>query len=67
MEETSINSAGLTVIENTPRCSPCPFNEYQNIAGGKNCIPCPENHITFEEGRKSKDECIGEYINSIVL
>ena len=67
MVETSINSAGLTVIENIPHCSPCPLNTYQNIAGGESCIPCPENHITFSRGTKSKDECIGEYINSNIV
>ena len=60
--ETRSSSA---VIEN--HCSPCPLNTYQDVTGGESCIPCPENHITFNRGTKSKDECIGEYINSNIV
>ena len=51
-----------TVIERVPRCSPCPFNTYQDIAGSGQCKPCPVNHITFITGAISVDQCTGKGI-----
>ena len=51
-----------TVIERVPRCSPCPFNTYQDTVGYGQCKPCPVNHITFITGAISVDQCTGKGI-----
>ncbi|CAD5116505.1 DgyrCDS5382 [Dimorphilus gyrociliatus] len=44
----------------TKKCKPCDMYSYQDKIGMNFCYICPNNQITYQNGSKSKMECINE-------